>query len=195
MIILGFDTSTINWYLFGYIVVSIIFLFYGTSQVYATGQIRGVIFAIGTFLVLLSFGLRWFAVPDKTVKQWPPVINTCPDFLTFIPSIPSTAGSSTKVSGCVDMLGVSVSSNSANAFVKVLPTSISTLDASMKSKVFSYTSADVKAATTPERLQPICDACQAAGLTWEGVYDGDTCVGINKLEVKNAATKMCLASI
>jgi hypothetical protein len=195
MIILGIDTSTINWYLFGYIIFSIFFLFYGTSQVYATGQIRGVIFAIGTSLILLSFGLHWFGVQNTKVKQWPPVINTCPDYLTFVPNIASSAGSSTTVPGCVDMLGVSVSSNSANAFVKVFPTSIPTLDATMKSKVFTYTSADVRAATSAGSLQPICDACQSAGLTWEGVYDGDSCIGVNKVEARAAATKKCIASI
>lgn len=192
MIILGLDLAKVNWYLFGYILASIVFLVYGTMQVYATGQIRGVIFAIGTFLVLLYFGLQWFAVQNTRVKNWPPIINTCPDFLTFVPAIPQTAGSTTKVPGCVDMLGVSTSSS----FPVVLPTTVGTLNIqSDSSKIFRYTSADVRAATTTETLQPICTACQNAGLTWEGVYDGDNCVGINKMEIKNAAAQMCLASV
>lgn len=191
MKILGIDLAKVNWYLFAYVLASILFLVYGTMQVYATGQIRGVVFAIGTFLVLLYFGLHWFAEPSKKVSSWPPVINTCPDFLSFIPGIPSSAGSTTKVPGCVDMLGVSVSS------LPVVPaTTVPTLNMDRdRSKIFKYTSADVKAATTSNGLQLICDACQQAGLTWEGVYDGDSCVGISKLAIKNAAAEICLASI
>ena len=97
--------------------------------------------------------------------------------------------------GCVDLLGVSSSTNSAGGFLKVFPTSISTLDASMTTKVFSYTSNDVRSATTSEDLQTICDACQAAGLTWEGVWDGDSCLRITKVEAAKKAMEQCLISI
>uniref|UniRef100_A0A6C0AML4 Uncharacterized protein n=1 Tax=viral metagenome TaxID=1070528 RepID=A0A6C0AML4_9ZZZZ len=193
MIILGLDLATVNWYLVAYVVSSIVFLVYGTMKVYSTGQIRGVIFAIGTFLVLLYYGLHWFAVPSNKLSSWPPVINTCPDYLTYVPNILTNAGSTTTQSGCVDMLGVT-SGSSASSFNKVLPTQIPRLDATQRTKVFSYTSADVKAATSSEALQPICDACQAAGLTWEGVYDGDSCIGIAKIEAQAAAVEKCLVS-
>jgi len=195
MIILGVDLAKVNWYLFAYVISSVVFLVYGTKEVYSTGQIRGIIFAIGTFLVLLYFGLRWFGASKSTLNNWPPVINTCPDYLTFIPNTIKTAsGSTTKVPGCVDMLGVT-SSNSANSFVKVTTTDLSELNQTMTTKVFKYTSADVKAATTIEALQPICNACQNAGLTWEGVYDGDTCIGITKMEAQAAAIEKCLVSV
>jgi hypothetical protein len=182
----------INWYLVLYVVLSVIFVFYGTSSIYSTGKIRGVIFGIGTSLVLIYYGLKWFGTPKEEVKSWPPVINMCPDFLTFVPNIKS---GQTTTPGCVDLLGVSSSSNEAGAFIKVFPTSISTLDASMTTKVFKYTSNDVKSATSIPSLQAICDACQNAGLTWEGVYDGDSCIGINKVEAKKQAMEKCLVSI
>ena len=183
--------ASINWYLVVYVVLSVLFVFYGTTSIYSTGQIRGVIFGIGTSLVLIYYGLKWFGTPKVEVKSWPPVINMCPDFLTFVPNIKS---GQTTTPGCVDLLGVSSSSNAAGAFIKVFPTSISTLDASMTTKVFKYTSNNVKAVTSGAGLQAICDACQAAGLTWEGVYDGDSCIGINKIDAKNAALKRCLVS-
>lgn len=182
----------INWYLVLYIILSAIFVFYGTSSIYSTGQIRGVIFGIGTSLVLIYYGLKWFGSPKVEVNSWPPVINMCPDFLTFVPNIKS---GQTTTPGCVDLLGVSNSSNAAGAFIKVFPTSISTLDASMTTKVFKYTSNDVKSTTSVASLQAICDACQNAGLTWEGVYDGDSCIGINKVETKKQALEKCLVSI
>ena len=100
----------INWYLVLYIILSVIFVFYGTTSIYSTGQIRGVIFGIGTSLVLIYYGLRWFGTPKVEVKNWPPVINMCPDFLTFVPNIKS---GQTTTPGCVDLLGVSASTNSA----------------------------------------------------------------------------------
>ena len=190
-----FKISVINWYMILYVVVSAMFLVYGTNKVYSTGQIRGVIFGIGAGLVLAYFGLKWFGTVPVKNKRWPPVINMCPDFLTYVPNIPSTNGSTTMVPGCVDLLGVTSSTNAASAFVKVLPTSISTLNASMTTKVFPYTSVDVKSVSSTSDLQVICDACQNAGLTWEGVYDGDSCVGISKVDADNAAKEMCLVSI
>ena len=188
----GFSLSEINWYLVIYAVLSVLFIFYATSAVSSTGEIRGIVFCIGASLVFIYYGLRWFATPDEKLKSWPPVINMCPDFLTFIPNIKS---GQTTVPGCVDLLGVSVSTNSGGGFLKVFPTSISTLDASMTTKVFTYTSRDVKTTTSEAGLQAICDACQNAGLTWEGVYDGDSCVGINKVASKKDAIKQCLVSI
>ena len=188
--------SKINWQMILYVIISAIFLVYGTNKVYSTGQIRGVVFGIGAGLVLVYFGLKWFGITPVKQKRWPPVINMCPDFLTYVPNqILSTAGSTTMVPGCVDLLGVTSSSNASTAFVKVFPTSISSLDASMTTKVFKYTSLDVKAASSASDLQIICDACQNAGLTWEGVYDGDTCVGISKVDADNAAKEMCLVSM
>jgi hypothetical protein len=143
-------------------------------------------------LIFIYYGLRWFATPEEKLKHWPPVINMCPDFLTFVPNIKS---GQTTIPGCVDLLGVSVSTNSGGGFLKVFPTSISTLDASMTTKVFRYTSNHVKSTTSEAGLQAICDACQSAGLTWEGVYDGDSCVGINKVASKKQAMEKCLVSI
>jgi hypothetical protein len=188
----GLGLSKSSWYLLIYAVLCALFVFYGTTSIYSTGSIRAVVFCIGASLVFLYYGLRWFGIPEETVKYWPPVINMCPDFLTFVPNIKS---GETTVPGCVDLLGVSSSTNSAGGFLKVFPTSISTLDASMTTKVFSYTSNDVKSATTVAGLEAICDACKNAGLTWEGVYDGDSCLGVSRIETKKQAMEQCLVSI
>jgi hypothetical protein len=192
-----FKISEINWYMILYVIVSAMFLVYGTSNIYSTGQIRGIIFGIGAGLVLFYFGLKWFGKVQVKQTQWPPVINMCPDYLTYLPSIKSTAASTRMVPGCVDFLGVTSSSNAASAFVKIQPLQsvIDALNATMTTKVFKYTSPDIKNASSASDLQTICDACQNAGLTWEGVYDGDSCVGIPKVEANNAAKEMCLVSI
>jgi len=182
MIVLGLDFGLVNYYLVLYVIFSIVTLVYGTNKVYATGETRGVIFAIGTLLVLIYFGLRWFGTPGSNKpRKWPPVINMCPDYLTYVPSIP----------GCVDMLGVSKNGNLARS----MPSDIATLNATNSQKVFKYTSTDVKAASGPTDLQRICDSCQNAGVTWEGVYDGDSCLGISTAAADNEAKAACLISI
>jgi hypothetical protein len=169
------DLSKYNLYLILYGLASTVALVYGTKAVYATGELRGGIFAVGTFLVLAYFGIRWFSTKNKMPSTWPPVINMCPDYLTYVAALP----------GCVDMSGVTTSSS---GLVKTNPSDVATLQLSNTQKVFEFTSADVKAAQSVKDLQKICDRCQTAGLTWEGVYDGDVCVGISKNEAARAAS-------
>jgi hypothetical protein len=203
MIILGLDTSTINWYLVLYVVLSIVFLVYGTKAVYPTGEIRGVIFAIGTALVLFYFGLKWFGTPEATLTQWPPVINMCPDYLTFVPSIKSSSTATTTIPGCVDMLGVSKSGvlhiTTSSALTSLTRSENSSPGANYK--VFPYSSTDITTATAAggtsgtEKIQEICNACQTAGITWEGVFDGDTCIALNSYNNSKGALEKCLLSV
>jgi len=44
--------------------------------------------------------------------------------------------------------------------------------------VFPFVSNDITSAKDASTVQGICNLCRRNGLTWEGVYDGDTCVGI-----------------
>jgi hypothetical protein len=189
MIVFGLDLAKVNWYLVLYILVSIVGLVYGTNKVYSTGQVRGVIFAIGALVILVYFGLRWFGSRINKPKNWPPVINMCPDYLTYVASIQS--GNSQKP-GCIDMLGVT---KSASGIKKTEPSAINSLKHSETSKVFSYTSTDVSNAKTVADLQAICDRCRDAGITWEGVYDGDVCVGISKHEKDSQDKERCLISV
>jgi hypothetical protein len=182
MIIFGLDLAKVNWYLVLYIVVSIAGLVYGTNKVYSTGQVRGVLFAIGALIVLVYFGLRWFGSRIDKPKSWPPVINMCPDYLTYVKDLP----------GCVDMLGVTKASA---GLVKARPSELPTLTRSNKNKVFEFTSEDIRNAKSVGDLQTICNRCQEAGVTWEGVYDGDVCVGVGKHEKDTADKESCLLSI
>lgn len=199
MIIFGFDLAKAPWLMVVYILVSLVGLVYGTNAVISMNQTRGILFGLGAFLVLVYFGIRWFGSKVPQLTSWPPVINMCPDYLTYVtlPSSTTVNGKSIK-SGCIDMLGVTASS----AATAIKKTSASTA-ASYKSgtatpdalQMFEYTSADVKAATKASVLQAICARCQAMGLTWEGVYDGDSCIGVSTAANTQAAVEQCLLSI
>lgn len=194
MIILGYDTSRINWYLVLYVVSSIFFLVYGTNAVYPTGQIRGVIFGIGTALVLIYFGLRWFTEDKAASSNWPPVINMCPDYLTYIPSMPTSSTNSTVKAVCVDMLGVSKN----GALQKTFASDLGGLKSDNANKVIPWTSADITTANMSKdiaTITTICNSCQSAGITWEGVFDGETCISLNSYNKSKAAVEQCLLSI
>lgn len=198
MIIFGFDLAKAPWLMIAYILVSIVALFYGTSYVNSLNSVRGAVFGIGFFFVLAYFGIRWFGSRIPQLKSWPPVINMCPDYLTYV-TIPSTTINGKAVTkGCIDMLGVTTSST-ANAIKITNPSTAEQYKSGSQRpsalEIFEFTSADVKAATKPADLQAICARCQEAGLTWEGVYDGDACVGVSSSANARAAVEQCLLSI
>jgi hypothetical protein len=41
---------------------------------------------VGCLIVLVYFGLRWFGSRIEKPANWPPVINMCPDYLTYVKS-------------------------------------------------------------------------------------------------------------
>jgi hypothetical protein len=53
-------------------------------------------------------------------------------------------------------------------------------------------SKDVLKATTSAVVNGICQYCNTKGITWEGVYDGDSCIGIsNNAALKLSASGSC----
>jgi len=108
-------------------------------------------------MVLYFYSQRWFGgKTTKDVNLWPPHINTCPDYLTYIPP-----GSIIRNGGCIDLLGVSTTGGLAKVTDPNSP-----IEAS---KVFQHTYSNIT------DIKVVCNACQQKGLTWEGIYDGDTC--------------------
>lgn len=185
MLIFGVNLATdVNWYLFWYVVFSITFLIVGVQNLNSTGMgAATVLFGVGSLLVLVYFGFRWYGKQvDAMPTVWPPVINMCPDYLTYMPNLP----------GCVDMLGVT---SKSGGIQRTLPTEVNSVQLGNTNKVFEYTSQDVAGAKSVSDLKRICDRCQNAGVTWEGIYDGDTCTGISVVASAAAATSSDKCSI
>ena len=163
-----------SWLLIIYFfILSIGVVTYGTYTLYPLGNLRAILFAIGSILLFIFFGFRWFSSVAPSTN-WPPTINMCPDYLTFVPRV----SGATSLSGgaCVDLLGVS--SGGAQSLRVTKQSALSSLSSS-GTNIFEYTATDVKGGNST-KLQAICNRCQAAGVTWEGVYDGDACQGINR---------------
>lgn len=125
------------------------------------------LFFVGAILVLTFYGLRWFngdslKSPARKASQWPPVVNTCPDFLTL-----TTVGSGTAAKRvCVDLVGVST-----GGLMKT--TSADQVNANNNNFIFNLFE-DLKGQT---RINRLCQECKDKGVTWEGVYDGVSCTG------------------
>lgn len=183
MIIFGINLRTLNWGFILYTVVGMIGLVYGTKTVYEINQTRGVVFGICAVFVVVYYGIRWFGTSKlNNPKNWPPVINMCPDYLTYVE----------RISGCVDMSGIT---NKSAGLIKTLPSELGSLSRTNTQKVFEFTSQDVRDAKNVDTLTEICNRCQTAGVTWEGIWDGDVCVGISKHETDSARKEQCLVSL
>ena len=193
IVIMGIDLNTINYWYVGYILFSIALVAGGAFSLYSSANLgRTIIYVIGCSLVMFFFGMRWFGNIPSTSNLWPPTINTCPDYLTYV-----VHPSDSTLTGCVDTLGVSanssfpqITSSSLIAHTQTKGPGSGTLFGG-GSTWKAYTSADVlgtpaisgAAAAVPataETVKAVCDACQTAGLTWEGVWDGDTCLALNR---------------
>ena len=126
-------------------------------------------FFIGALLIFVFFGLRWFQYsPDPTAaKAWPPVINTCPDYLVFFErNITGSGGQLTTENTCVDPLGVSTKPSALLKWPGAQPAS------DRAEYYFSLEFTD----TDPLKLAAAkCERSLQKGVSWEGVTDGETC--------------------
>lgn len=114
-----------------------------------------------TVWILVIFGLRWFGPEGEyntqTVK-WPPQLNSCPDFLVFYNR--KASGKRPAMPTCIDKIGVSL-----NNIPDVFPEGG---DSDSGDQYFFEL-------IPGETRADLCKRLSDAGLTWEGVFDGQTC--------------------
>ena len=150
-----------------YIFLSITLTLSGTYILVKSDRTLGsFLFLIGIILVLTYYGLRWFSNESfKFTKfpsdTWPPVMNLCPDFLTQIRR-PNTG---TKVEyACIDTIGVS--QNGIRRY---------TQDSDLNNEAFIFKLYEDEK-NTAKRYQLLCQECKEKKVTWEGIYDGVSCL-------------------
>ena len=158
--------SKINYYLVFYILVALFIIGMGTYKL-VDRSITAILFFIGATAVFVVYGLRWFSNKDSlfsaTPVPWPPAVNTCPDYLTFYQRTVNGA----KVDTCIDMVGVS-----KNGTVKVFPR-----DGVEPMQDEYYFALKTNSSDPIQKSQEFCQKAIAAGLTWEGVTNGESCTG------------------
>ena len=159
-----------NIYLILYGLISAALVLGGTVKLHGMGMVIGaVLFFIGGGFLIVTYGMRWFIgekslLSDAPVK-WPPVLNTCPDFLSFHKR-KKASGSTEDV--CVDTIGVSMNSNMLKKFPSSGP-----VDEEDDSYFFPLATTK---SDEPSRNKEWCQRAILYGLTWEGITNGESCI-------------------
>lgn len=139
--------------------------YFARSQNY----IASVIYALGALSIFIVFGLKWFTgntqLGQTPTIQWPPNINTCPDYLTFY-NRPSAKGGPPSPS-CIDLVGVS-----RNGKLKKFPSDTS----NPPSDSSYYLMLPTLNTSDPSQAAALCQLASSAGLTWEGITNGESCI-------------------
>jgi len=146
-----------NYYLIAYIILVIFIMISVSKTLFASGRnISGGLVFIGFILVFTFYGMRWFNAsgdPKNTYTgTWPPIINTCPDYFVLM-------GTS-----CVDPTGITSAYGLTDAEVSE--------NKPAPAKLFTYT---YQPGMNASQLNNLCVQAKNAGLTWEGITNGDSC--------------------
>lgn len=141
----------------------------GTMQIKDMGMMAGAfIFFVGSLTIFIIYGIRWFksgSILAETPVSWPPTINTCPDFLTAY----QRDVNGVKKQVCIDTIGVS-----RNASLPVFPPGGGPAPTDDK----YYFDLSTTASDAEGKRQELCQRAILAGLAWEGITNGESCVAL-----------------
>ena len=143
-----------------FIIAAIIIVGYGTYVVY--GYYKGLgalLYFVGSLYVCIIYGTRWFGPSSDPVTSWPPIINTCPDYLSYYKRILSDGAHDT----CIDTFGIADQS-----VLQQFPS-----DGTIPSDDSYYFSLET---TNTDKKTAMCQQAIGAKLTWEGITNGESCV-------------------
>ena len=141
-----------------------------------------------SLLIFVFFGLRWFVYATGDVTKWPPVINSCPDYLTAFKR--TVNGQS--VDTCIDLIGVST-----NASLKRFPASGISPSGSAEADCPSQNCYFFPMNVAPggkltDNITQLCSYTRSAGLSWDGIINGASCVTTNNPNAPSAAAKAAM---
>ena len=141
-----------------YCFLTVVTVFGGTYYFYSSMQeTTAAIYFLGSVIAAIFFGFRWFAPSGAAPTgpgSWPPAINYCPDFLTLTKDI-------TGKKVCIDMVGVAKGgTNTLQVSNGTQTTDVYIFDLMTSSRT---------------RLDDLCGQAKAKGVTWEGVWNGESC--------------------
>ena len=151
-----------NIYLLIYVVFCLALVGVGCYQFVKVEMLIGAgMYGVGAIVLFIMFGLKWFVTENSLLSQtpvkWPPVINTCPDYLTYYET--TLSGTSTQ-KVCVDTLGIS-------------PTLIKFNPKESNNPPGCYFSLQT---TTTDPKKELCERAMQYGLTWEGITNSESCI-------------------
>lgn len=146
-----------------YIFLSIVIILGGVYTLHSMQRPYSAVMCLLLFiLVIVFFGLRWFKgtrAKSTYTGTWPPLINMCPDYLVYF--------NHNGIDTCIDISGVNRSGGSFKAW-----TSEDTPQNPPSDPAKYFPHVYKRGGETTDIL---CQATKRAGLTWEGISDGDDC--------------------
>jgi hypothetical protein len=171
VLIAVYSGQTFNIGLVIYIISAIAVIAGGTVTAFNSGKtLAAILFFMGAVAIFVTFGLKWFSpgsVFAKTPVPWPPTINTCPDYLVYYGR---NKADGTKENTCIDLIGVS-KNGGLKVFSKEVLQGVSTPPTDNE----YYFSLKTESSETNAKNQELCKRAIDAGLTWEGITNGESC--------------------
>ena len=149
-----------------YIFLSLVLTSGGSYTLLMSGRfVSSILFFIGIIAIEIYFGIRWFNGTNQrsiqpSIGNWPPSVNVCPDFLSLY-----------KTSNqyyCVDTIGVAPNKEGA---IRVFTSEVGI----EPEATYRFNLHLDKGGT--DRTKALCDEAKKKYVTWEGVWDGSTCMG------------------
>lgn len=119
---------------------------------------------IVSILIFVFYGMRWFSGTTSRFNYsgpWPPMINMCPDYLVYFKN--------GNIDTCIDMLGVSRGMGTLKSWTKEDNPNNPPQD---PQKYFTFV---YKPGMSASDMKNLCNATMQAGLTWEGITNGESC--------------------
>jgi len=166
-----FDDINIKFWI--YVALSVLLVIGGAYKVNEIYQMFGaLVYGIGTLYVCVIYGVRWFGkggLTDSGPVAWPPVVNTCPDYLTYYKH-KKTDG--TTEDTCIDTMGIA---NASSIKLQLFPSNV-TDPANAPTDASYYFQL---ATTTNNKSLELCQRAIGYGLTWEGITNGESCFNAN----------------
>jgi len=90
----------------------------------------------------------------------------CPDYLVYYKNKPSSTLNFTD--SCIDLIGIGSS--------QLTPWTTDQVSGTPPAQPISYFPYVYKPGMTSEQLQYLCAMAQQYGVTWEGIYNGESCL-------------------
>jgi hypothetical protein len=171
----------LNVKLFLYVVLSLIIVLGGAYKVNEVYEMLGaVVYLVGSLYVCIIYGMRWFGSTSalgSTPDTWPPVINTCPDYLTYFARIKADG---TVQNTCIDTMGIA-----KGGILQIFPKDGVTNTPAGDNYYFDLTT------TTANKNMELCKRAMDFGLTWEGITNGEACISSNGTATGSGGSGTC----
>jgi len=180
------------------IIVEVIAIIYGVRSQPPMLLMLAIFVPLSVYIFII-YGIQWFGDKgpfNNATVPWPPAINSCPDFLTAY-NIPATS-TRAAITGCVDGIGVSCNGGFPKIGSSGQPSWESAPTAPISSSKTAANGATMLLSTgffatnvAGESVAQVCERCQKAGVTWEGVWDGQSCFSKGSNIPKSAGGDTC----